>query len=82
MKERLRVAALADTHCSMTSQGSLLPLFNQVSESADVLLLGGDLTDCGLAEEAQILAKLRSEQRVALLHYSPIRAAVEGDKEE
>jgi Icc-related predicted phosphoesterase len=57
MKEKLRVAALADTHYSRTSQGSLLPLFAQVSESADVLLLGGDLTDYGLIEEAQILAK-------------------------
>ena len=37
MKETLRVAALADTHYSKTSQGSLLPLFMQVSESADVL---------------------------------------------
>lgn len=57
MKDKLRVAALADTHYSKTSQGSLLPLFNQVSESADVFLLGGDLTDYGLIEEAQILAK-------------------------
>ena len=33
------------------------PLFAQIAETADVLLLGGDLTDYGLADEARILAK-------------------------
>jgi Icc-related predicted phosphoesterase len=33
------------------------PLFTQIAETADVLLIGGDLTDYGLAEEARILAK-------------------------
>jgi Icc-related predicted phosphoesterase len=35
----------------------LQPLFAQAAEQADVLVLAGDLTDYGLAEEAQILAK-------------------------
>ncbi len=68
MREKLRVAALADMHYSKTSQGSLLPLFNQISESADVLLLGGDLTDYGLTEEAEILAKdLHASVRVPII---------------
>lgn len=53
----LRLAAVSDIHYSRTAQGSLGPLFSQIAESADVLLLGGDLTDYGLAEEARILAK-------------------------
>jgi Icc-related predicted phosphoesterase len=53
----VRIAALSDLHFSKTSQGSLQPLFAQIAESADILLLCGDLTDFGLAEEARVLAK-------------------------
>src|SRR5262249_51096700 len=55
--EVLRVGALADFHCTKTSQGMLQPLFARVSEVADVLLLCGDLTDYGLPEEAHVLAR-------------------------
>jgi predicted phosphodiesterase len=53
----VRLAALSDIHYSKSSQGSFQPLFLQIAESADVLLLCGDLTDYGLAEEARVLAK-------------------------
>jgi Icc-related predicted phosphoesterase len=53
----VRVAAVGDVHCTRTSQGALQPLFQQINDSADVLLLCGDLTDYGLPEEAQVLAK-------------------------
>jgi Icc-related predicted phosphoesterase len=54
---KVRVAATADIHCTRTSQGTLQPLFASISESADVYLLCGDLTDYGLPEEAHTLAK-------------------------
>ena len=53
----VRVAAVSDTHYSRTSQGALTDLFADVSEHADILVLAGDLTDFGLTEEAEILAK-------------------------
>ena len=53
----IRVAAVSDIHYTKTSQGSLQPLFARISEDADVLVLPGDLTDFGLAEEARVLAK-------------------------
>jgi Icc-related predicted phosphoesterase len=56
-KDVLRIAAVADIHVKKTSQGAFQPLFAQVSEEADVLLLCGDLTDYGAVEEAKILAK-------------------------
>ncbi len=56
-KELVRLAATADLHCTRASQGMFQPIFSQVGEHADVLLLCGDLTDHGLPEEAQILAK-------------------------
>lgn len=56
-RETLRIAAVADIHVKKTSQGTLQPLFSQVTDSADVLLLCGDLTDYGTIEETKILAK-------------------------
>lgn len=53
----IRIAAVSDLHYSKTSQGALQPLFAQITESADILVLAGDLTDYGLAEEAKVLAK-------------------------
>jgi Icc-related predicted phosphoesterase len=60
----VRVAAIADLHCTKTSQGAFQPLFARISESADVLLVAGDLTDYGTPEEARVLAKELSALRV------------------
>ena len=53
----VRVAALGDLHYSKASQGSWQPLFAQIAQSADLLLLCGDLTDHGLVDEGQMLAR-------------------------
>jgi len=53
----VRVAAIADLHCSKTSQGAFQPLFAKIAESADLLLIAGDLTDYGLPDEARVLAR-------------------------
>ena len=53
----LRVAAVGDLHCTRTSEGVYQPLFAKIGESADVLVLCGDLTDYGTSEEARVLAK-------------------------
>ena len=67
----LRIAAVADLHCARTSRGKLAALFGRMAEEADVLLLGGDLTDYGLPEEAKILAHelkdVRRSQIIAVL---------------
>ena len=60
----VRVAALADLHCTKTSQGAFQPLFARIAESADLLLLAGDLTDYGLPEEARVLAKELTTLRI------------------
>jgi Icc-related predicted phosphoesterase len=57
-KETVRIAALGDIHYGRASTpGALQPLFAQISEAADVLVLCGDLTDYGLVEEAKALVK-------------------------
>jgi Icc-related predicted phosphoesterase len=53
----VRVAAVADLHCTRTSQGAFQPLFAAIRDQADMLLLAGDLTDYGLPEEAQVLIR-------------------------
>src|SRR5207248_842151 len=53
----VRIAAVADVHCTKTSQGAFQPLFTQMAEGAEVLVLAGDLTDHGLPEEAAVLVK-------------------------
>jgi Icc-related predicted phosphoesterase len=64
----IRIAATADLHCTKTSAGLLQPLFAQVNERADVLVLCGDLTDHGLPEEAHILVKeLTSAVRIPMV---------------
>ena len=53
----MRVAAVGDVHCKKTSAGAFQALFAAMAEAADVLVLCGDLTDLGQAEEARVLAK-------------------------
>jgi Icc-related predicted phosphoesterase len=60
----VRVAAVGDLHCTKTAQGALQQLFARIAESAEVLLLAGDLTDYGLPEEARILARELTSVRI------------------
>jgi Icc-related predicted phosphoesterase len=55
--DTVRIAAVGDVHCGKHSQGTLQPLFSQIADLADVLVLAGDLTDYGLPEEARVLAR-------------------------
>jgi Icc-related predicted phosphoesterase len=57
-RARIRIAAVGDLHHGRSAQpGALQPLFAQISESADILVLAGDLTDYGLPDEARTLAR-------------------------
>ena len=51
----VRFAAVGDLHVDKDAAGTLRSFFAQASEQADALLLCGDLTDYGTAEEAAIL---------------------------
>jgi len=65
--ETVRIASVADIHYRASSTGALQSLFGQMSEAADVILLGGDLTDRGSPEEAQGLAKELAAARVPVV---------------
>ncbi len=66
-KDVVRLAAVGDIHCTKTSEGALQPLFSKIAESADVLVLCGDLTDYGQPEEAQVLIKELAVARMPTL---------------
>ena len=55
--EKVRIAAVGDLHCTRKSVGVLKPLFAEMSQHADILLICGDLTDYGLPEEAHLLVE-------------------------
>ncbi|MCM2252065.1 MAG: metallophosphoesterase [Ramlibacter sp.] len=52
----VRFAVVGDLHVTRDCAGMLRGFFAQATESADALLLCGDLTDYGTAEEAKVLA--------------------------
>ena len=55
--EVVRVAAIADLHYGRYPQGTFPPLFTELANAADVLLLCGDLTDHGMLPETRSLTK-------------------------
>lgn len=62
-----RVAAVGDLHCTKASAGAFAPWLETVNTRAEALLLCGDLTDYGTAEEAQVLVKELSVVRIPIL---------------
>jgi Icc-related predicted phosphoesterase len=53
----VRFAVVGDLHVTKEAAGTLRAFFAQASDAADALLLCGDLTDYGTAEEAQVLVE-------------------------
>jgi Icc-related predicted phosphoesterase len=54
---KLRVAAIGDLHVQETNTAPYRELFTEISATADVLVLCGDLTNFGKTGEAEILAE-------------------------
>ena len=53
----MRIAATADLHFGKSSTAVLLPLLSQITTGADVLVIAGDITDYGTADEARNFVK-------------------------
>ena len=53
----IRIAAVGDVHFDRNSAGRIRAYLPEIIEQADALLLAGDLTQVGLPEEAEVLAK-------------------------
>jgi len=63
----MRLAAVGDLHFSKSSRENLQPLFSEIGQKADVLLLCGDLVDYGLPEEAAMFAKELSSVKIPVI---------------
>jgi Icc-related predicted phosphoesterase len=64
---RIRIAGMADLHVHKAHHGLYRQMFTHVAERADVLCLGGDLTNLGLPEEAENLAADLSVLKIPVL---------------
>lgn len=60
----MRIAAVGDLHCRAESKAVVEKALEGVADSAEALLLAGDLTDLGLPEEAEMLAEILSKHRL------------------
>jgi Icc-related predicted phosphoesterase len=67
----IRIGAVADVHYGRDTQARHRALFEQAAAKVDLLLIAGDLTDMGLPEEAEALAK-----DLAVLKGVPIAAVL------
>jgi Icc-related predicted phosphoesterase len=66
-RETVRLAAVADIHCTRLGGSSLAAILSEAAAQADVLLLGGDLTDYGLPEEARALTRELAGVKIPIL---------------
>jgi uncharacterized protein len=64
---KLRVAAVGDLHAHATHEGEFRSLFADLAGRADVLALCGDLTNVGVAEEAEALAADLNTVRIPIV---------------
>lgn len=64
---RVRVAAVADLHCTKKSGDEIRNLLSSMASHADILVFGGDLCDSGMPEEAQVLARETASLKVPIV---------------
>ena len=67
VKDVIRIAAVGDMHVPRGGHAGLQPAFNAAAENADVLVLAGDITDYGLADEAKIVAGALASVRIPVI---------------
>ena len=63
----VRVGALGDLHYTRTPESSVREVLAQAGRECDVLVLCGDLTDYGLPEEAEVLARELAAVKVPMV---------------
>lgn len=66
-KDVVRIAAVSDLHFGRHPAASFQPLLAAAADAADVLLLGGDLTDTGTPDEARTLARELTTVKVPMV---------------
>jgi Icc-related predicted phosphoesterase len=67
MSTTVRIAAVADLHVARGVNVALQTLLSQVQDAADVLVVCGDLTHHGHADEAEVVARELGHLRIPVL---------------
>src|SRR5205085_8098690 len=67
MTDVIRIAAVGDMHVPRGGHAGLQPAFNAAAANADVLVIAGDITDYGLAEEAKIVARALAPVKIPVI---------------
>ncbi|HEX5097763.1 MAG TPA: metallophosphoesterase [Acidimicrobiia bacterium] len=60
----IRVAAIGDIHLGLDSRDYLRPHLEGLADDADVFVIAGDLTKCGTADEARVVAAELRDVRI------------------
>jgi len=63
----MRIAAVADLHCGVADRARIRERLNEIPQRADVLLLGGDLTNYGKPAEMEVLISQLLRLRVPII---------------
>jgi Icc-related predicted phosphoesterase len=63
----VRVAAVADLHCGPDGGDEMRGILHGIEEAADVLVIGGDLTNLGLLEEGMALLDALAAVRIPVV---------------
>src|SRR5437868_1760981 len=63
----VRIAAMGDIHVREHDKGKWAPIFREISEKADVLIICGDLTDTGDEDEANVLVEELKSCRIPVV---------------
>src|SRR5689334_13318259 len=66
-RKKVRLAAVGDLHLTRTPAEAIRPLLSYANERADILVLCGDLTDYGRADEARALARELSSLHIDIV---------------
>jgi len=67
MSQTVRIAAVADIHVGTAPNPAFHSLLTQVTDAADILLICGDLTHHGQAEEAEVVVRDLGRLRIPVL---------------
>ncbi|MGH9475504.1 MAG: metallophosphoesterase family protein [Terriglobales bacterium] len=63
----MRIAAVADLHCGVADRERIRERLNSLPDDADVLLIGGDLTNYGRPEELEVLVSQLLRLRIPII---------------